>query len=189
MVARDDKDIGEVEGDSKEKRSWLKIVLLVLGLILVVATAIGSTLYMTGYFDSEPQADSAAAKEIVEDLQRDREQPQEATPREQKPVQLYEEMSRNFTANLANSKRYVQFSLAVMTLSGQSVVDSLKQHEMAIRSAILMQVSTYTEDQLITMEDKKKVTAAIRQQINQELRKYAETGGIDEVYFTEFIIQ
>ena len=60
---------------------------------------------------------------------------------------------------------------------------------MAIRSAILMEVGTYTEDEIYSASGKQKMASNIRDRMNEVLENYENFGGVEEVYFTEFIVQ
>jgi len=68
-------------------------------------------------------------------------------------------------------------------------VDFVYKHEMAIRSAIIMEVSSHQQDQLVTVADKQKLADSLKTRMNQVLTGYEDFGGIEEVFFTEFVIQ
>ncbi|HAW16868.1 MAG TPA: flagellar basal body protein FliL, partial [Oceanospirillaceae bacterium] len=93
------------------------------------------------------------------------------------------------TINLAGSKKFVQFSMGFMTHYDQRIVDFVYKHEMAIRSAIIMEVSSHQQDQLVTVADKQKLADSLKTRMNQVLTGYEDFGGIEEVFFTEFVIQ
>jgi len=76
-----------------------------------------------------------------------------------------------------------------MTHYDQRVVDNVYKHELALRSAIIMEVSTYSKDQLATVTDKQKLANVLKSRMNQVLIGYEDFGGIEEVFFTEFVIQ
>ena len=52
-----------------------------------------------------------------------------------------------------------------------------------------MEVSTYSMDELATVTDKQKLANSIKMRMNQVLIGYEDFGGIEEVFFTEFVIQ
>ena len=79
--------------------------------------------------------------------------------------------------------------MGFMTHYDQRVVDHVYKHELAIRSAIIMEVSTYSMDELATVTDKQKLANSIKMRMNQVLIGYEDFGGIEEVFFTEFVIQ
>jgi flagellar FliL protein len=79
--------------------------------------------------------------------------------------------------------------MGFMTHYDQRVVDNVYKHELALRSAIIMEVSTYSKDQLATVTDKQKLANVLKSRMNQVLIGYEDFGGIEEVFFTEFVIQ
>jgi flagellar FliL protein len=52
-----------------------------------------------------------------------------------------------------------------------------------------MEVSSHQQDQLVTVADKQKLADSLKTRMNQVLTGYEDFGGIEEVFFTEFVIQ
>ena len=192
-----------VEGEEKKKGGMVKILLFVIIGILVIAISIGATLFLTGFFDAKTVTVDEAGN-VVSELQADGSADGDAgdpnapkalakvakeLPEGQKFDQLYNEMERKFTVNLTGSKQFCQFTMGFMTHYDQRVVDNVYKHELALRSAIIMEVSTYSKDQLSTVTDKQKLANVIKSRMNQVLIGYEDFGGIEEVFFTEFVIQ
>jgi len=195
-----DEDV--VEGEEKKKGGLVKILLFVIIGILVIAISIGATLFLTGFFDPKPVVVDEAGN-VVAELQAGGDEAGEVDPNAPKPLekvsktqpeghkfdQLYNEMDRKFTVNLTGSKQFCQFTMGFMTHYDQRVVDNVYKHELAIRSAIIMEVSTYSKEQLATVADKQKLADVLKSRLNQVLIGYEDFGGIEEVFFTEFVIQ
>jgi flagellar FliL protein len=192
----------EVEIEEKKGGGLVKILLFVIIGILVIAISIGATLFLTGFFDAKPIVvdengnvitQEVAAGEAGAEVDPSAQQPlakvAKDLPEGQKFDQLYNEMERKFTVNLLGSKQFCQFTMGFMTHYDQRVVDNVYKHELALRSAILMEVSTYNKDQLSTVSDKQKLANKIKERMNQVLIGYEDFGGIEEVFFTEFVIQ
>ncbi|MFT7178054.1 MAG: flagellar FliL protein [Oceanospirillaceae bacterium] len=192
----------EVEIEEKKSGGLVKILLFVIIGILVIAISIGATLFLTGFFDAKPVVvdengnviiQEAAVGEAGAEVDPSAQQPLDKVPKDlpegQKFDQLYNEMERKFTVNLLGSKQFCQFTMGFMTHYDQRVVDNVYKHELALRSAILMEVSTYNKDQLSTVSDKQKLAYKIKERMNQVLIGYEDFGGIEEVFFTEFVIQ
>ncbi len=192
-----------VEGEEKKKGGIVKILLFVIIGILLIAISIGATLFLTGFFDpktvivdeagnvvSELQADGGADGETVDpNAPKPLDKVAKELPEGQKFDQLYNEMERKFTVNLTGSKQFCQFTMGFMTHYDQRVVDNVYKHELALRSAIIMEVSTYSKDQLATVTDKQKLANVLKSRMNQVLIGNEDFGGIEEVFFTEFVIQ
>ena len=191
----------EVEVEEKKKGGLVKILLFVIIGILLIAISIGATLFVTGAFDAKPVVvdengnvvDQQAGAEGGEELDPNAPKPltkvAKELPEGQKFDQLYNEMERKFTVNLSGSKQFCQFTMGFMTHYDQRVVDNVYKHELALRSAIIMEVSTYSKDQLATVADKQTLANAIKSRMNLVLIGYEDFGGIEEVFFTEFVIQ
>lgn len=116
----------------------------------------------------------------------------EATPAGEggaKYASTYYEMDKDFTSNLQDSVHYIQIGVAVSTPYDQRVIDNLKTHEIAVRSAILMALSDSTEDEVFTSDGKKQLQARLVKAINQVLIQKEGFGGISNVYFTNFVVQ
>jgi flagellar FliL protein len=192
----------EVEIEEKKGGGLVKILLFVIIGILAIAISIGATLFLTGFFDAKPivvdengnviaqeAAAGEAGAEVDPSAQQSLAKVAKELPEGQKFDQLYNEMERKFTVNLLGSKQFCQFTMGFMTHYDQRVVDNVYKHELALRSAILMEVSTYNKDQLSTVSDKQKLANKIKERMNQVLIGYEDFGGIEEVFFTEFVIQ
>ena len=195
-------DEEEVEVVEEKKGSLVKILLFVTIALLLIIISVGATLFLSGFFDPKPvvvdeegnvvtqEIDGKAAEEEVDpNAPKPLIKTSKETPEGQKFDQLYNELDRGFTINLAGSKKFVQFSMGFMTHYDQRIVDFVYKHEMAIRSAIIMEVSSHQQDQLVTAADKQKLADTLKTRMNQVLTGYEDFGGIEEVFFTEFVIQ
>jgi flagellar FliL protein len=94
-----------------------------------------------------------------------------------------------FTSNMADSDAFAQISIAIATYYDSRVIQSVQTHELAIRSAILMMLAQEQEIDLATPEGKEKLQAKLLKIINDVLKQKTGYGGVDNVYFTNFVIQ
>ncbi len=101
----------------------------------------------------------------------------------------YYAMEKEFTANLADSVHFAQIGVAISTPYDHKVLDNLKTHEIAVRSAILMALGETTEEQVFTAEGKKQLALRLKKAINDTLEQKEGFGGIGNVYFTNFVVQ
>ena len=194
-------DEEEVEVVEEKKGGLVKILLFAIIGILVIVISIGATLFLTGFFDAKPvvvdengnvvtqQVAGEAGEEVDPNAPKALSKVSKELPEGQKFDQLYNEMERSFTVNLSGSKQFCQFTMGFMTHYDQRVVDHVYKHELAMRSAIIMEVSTYSMDELTTVTDKQKLANSIKTRMNNVLIGYEDFGGIEEVFFTEFVIQ
>ena len=79
--------------------------------------------------------------------------------------------------------------IAISTPYDNRVVENLKTHEMAVRSAVLLALGETAEDEVFTADGKKKLQKRLTAAINAVLKEKEGFGGIGNVYFTNFIVQ
>ncbi|MET0270203.1 MAG: flagellar basal body-associated FliL family protein [Sphingomonas sp.] len=100
----------------------------------------------------------------------------------------YVPIEQSFTSNLIDTNGFAQIAIGVSTYYDQKVIDNLKEHEMPVRSAILMTLADQEAEVLSTPEGKKMLQKKLKVAINQVLKEKTGFGGVDDVYFTNFII-
>ena len=101
----------------------------------------------------------------------------------------YFQLQAPFTSNMSDTDAFAQISVAVSTYYDLRVVEALKTHEMAIRSQVLMLLAQQPEAMLSTPDGKRMLQGKIKAVINDVLKQKTGYGGIDNVYFTNFVIQ
>ena len=101
----------------------------------------------------------------------------------------YYPLHENFTANLKDSGQFIQMGLGVSTYYDGRVLDAVKLHEMAVRSAVLLTLNNQNAAMLGTPQGKEQLKDQLRKAINDVLKKKEGFGGIDDVYFTSLVIQ
>ncbi len=101
----------------------------------------------------------------------------------------YYQIPAPFTSNMADSDAFAQISIAASTYYDQRVVTAVQTHELAIRSAILMMLAQEQEMDLATPQGKERLQGKLVKIINNVLKDRTGYGGVDNVYFTNFVIQ
>lgn len=101
----------------------------------------------------------------------------------------YYSFADSFTSNLANSPGLIQVELAVSTQHDGRVLQWVKNHELAIRSAILVQLAATPEEDVFDPEGRKKLSARLADAVNAVLEENEGFGGIDAVHFKAFLVQ
>ena len=101
----------------------------------------------------------------------------------------YFQLEKEFTSNLRDSTHLIQVGLAVSTNYDERVIQNLKGHELAVRSAVLMTLSETDEEQVFTADGKKDLQRRLAKAINDTLKEKEGFGGVGNVYFTNFIVQ
>lgn len=101
----------------------------------------------------------------------------------------YVEIEKPFTSNLRDTGSLVQVALGVSTYYDERVVEAVKANDTPIRSAVLMKLADQDPDVISTPEGKKALQKALKNAVNDVLVSKEGFGGVDDVYFTSFIVQ
>lgn len=101
----------------------------------------------------------------------------------------YYAMEKEFTSNLRESVHFIQVGIAVSTPYDERVIENLKTHEIAVRSAVLLTLGEATEEQVFAVEGKRQMQAHLVTAINAVLKQKEGFGGVGNVYFTNFVVQ
>ena len=99
------------------------------------------------------------------------------------------QIEREFLVNLSSSKKVMSVQLAIMTHYDDRVFENVKKHDFALRSVIMDVMRQTQEPDIIKPEFRKDLAQKIRDAMNTLLEKYEDFGGIEEVYFTNFVVQ
>jgi flagellar FliL protein len=101
----------------------------------------------------------------------------------------YYAFEKPLLSNIAGSRKVMQVTLTVMTHYDERVIKNMKTHELALRAGILDVMRQKTEADLVKPDFRKALAEDLRLVINSLLEKYEGFGGIEEVMFTEFVVQ
>lgn len=101
----------------------------------------------------------------------------------------YYAFAEEFTSNLRDSDGLIQVSLAASTRRDGRVLMWLQEHQLAIRSRILVELADTPEEDVMTSEGKERLQKRLANAVNEVLVEREGFGGIDNVYFRTFIVQ
>jgi flagellar FliL protein len=187
--------------EEKPKGSKLKIILGIVGLIVVLILVVFATLYLSGYFNPKPVFDPDQA-EAAASAQGDGHGGGGAKGKDGKPVKkskdspeltrfeyTYMQIEREFLVNLSSSKKVMSVQIAIMTHYDDRVFENVKKHDFALRSVVMDVMRQTQEADIVKPEFRKELARKIRDAMNTLLEKYEDFGGIEEVHFTNFIVQ
>jgi flagellar FliL protein len=186
---------GEVK--PKKKKPILLILVIVLSLIILIGGSVFGTLFMSGYFEHKSEA---AAHDKVDELEKAAEEAHSAAPAGPSKVKkdasettrfenTYLQIDKEFMTNITGSKKVMVVQIAVMTHYDNRVFDNVKKHEFAVRSAVLDVMRQSTEADIAKPEFRTDLAAKIKTVMNEMLMKYEDFGGIEDVFFTSFVMQ
>lgn len=101
----------------------------------------------------------------------------------------YVGLEQSFTANLADGGGFVQVGLSLATYYDGRLIQNINRQAVPIRSAVLMVLSQQDAAALSTPQGKKLLQRDLTAAINQVLREKEGFGGVDNVYFSNLVIQ
>lgn len=200
-----------VETEPAAKKPMLLIIVGIVAVLLLLVAAVLGTMFFTGAFKPKPEltaeqlllqqeaAESAAdgKGEAGKDGKDGKDGKKDGPPGKltKKSPELtrfdfsYLQLEREFLTNLTGSRKVMAIQVAVMTRYDERVFDNVKKHEFALRS-VMMDVMRQTVDADLSKPDfRKELAVRLRDAMNSLLEKYEDFGGIEDVYFTSFIVQ
>ena len=199
--------MAEVVEEEPKKSPLIKILMFVLGgvLLLVIGLGIGYIL-----FGGEPETDpSSEVNQIIEGKEKELQKKKEmddvnketegedgimkknvkTIPEVDSYETTYFEFPGDFTTNLKDSRKFLQVSVGVSTQYDEKVMEIVDQHQLSLRSEILSTISDFTEEDIAGSDGKKKLSVKLLEVLNKKLDDLKEFPGIEDVYFTAFILQ
>ena len=201
----------EIEEEPK-KSGLIKIIIFVVAGLFLLGVGLGLGYVM---FGGEPETDPSAEvnqiiegkdkeaqkqKEIEEKKKEDEGEGEEGAdgimkknvkeiPETDSYETTYFEFPGDFTTNLKGSRKFLQVSVGVSTQYDEKVMETVDQHQLSLRSEILTTISDFTEEDISGSDGKKKLSTKLLEVLNNKLDSLKEFPGIEDVYFTAFILQ
>lgn len=195
----------------KKKGGAKKLAIYGVGGLALIGGGIGAGVYATGYgISGETKHEDPRRPKLVlrtehaaeagegghgEEKTVPRREGTVAVDKEGGPIDphkfeiAYYPIEQSFTANLADGSGFVQIGISVATYYDSRVGDNLERQMVPIRSAILMVLSDQQAAVLATPEGKQMLQRQLTKSINDVLRAKEGFGGIDNVYFTNLVVQ
>jgi flagellar FliL protein len=182
----------------KKKGGKKKVIVMVVGGLVLVGGGVAGGMFAAGMgiggAHAGPKVDPNQPKLVVRSGQTATPADEfkavgsfEPDPRIYKPS--YYDMAQSFTSNLQDTDGIAQVALGVATFYDSRVLDDFKDNEMPIRSAVLETLASQDAFVLGTPEGKAQLQQKLKAAINKVMVEKTGYGGIDDVYFTSFIIQ
>jgi flagellar FliL protein len=199
------------EGAPTKKSKLIFFVLIAAGALALIGISVGATLFLTGFFNPPAATAKAGEEKVAEEGEASEEgaeagdgsatpeggepKPDAEVPAGEKFAATYKPVTgsngeeRDFTLNVPNTRRYVQFKVAYKTFYGEKIVERVTKHQIAIGAAIISTASQFSEEEMVSVEGRARLAAALRDSMNDVLIRNEDFGGIDEVMFTHFVFQ
>jgi len=180
--------------EPKKKKPILLIVgVAVVAVVVLISVAFG-TLWFSGYYEKKAEL---AAMDKLEELEAAATKAKDEAPvkiKKEAPEETrfeknYMQLDKELMTNITDSKKVMVVQIALMTHYDSRVFDNVKKHEFALRSAMLDVMRQTTESETKKPEFRKELAAKLKETMNGLLEEYEDFGGIEEVFFTSFVMQ
>lgn len=185
-----------------------KMLLIVVGATLLTAGGAAGGIYLSGGVTGKEAKEDEHRPKLVERSDEPAEAPAEgeegkvvfkegtvSVKNDKQKVDpkkfevTYIALEQSFTANLADGAGFVQLGISLATYYDGKVVQNVERQAVPIRSAVLMVLSQQDAAVLSTPQGKQMLQRDLTHAINDVLRQKEGFGGIDNVYFTNLVIQ
>ena len=187
-------------GEGGKKSSILAYILIGVGVIVALAITILATMYFVGYFDPDSaerieetvqqlEMDAEEARARAEELAKGPSKETLDSPELTRFENTYMEIERPLVANIVNSRKVMQVKVAIMTHYDDRVVANMEKHEFAIRSEMLDVMRKIDETRISEPNFRSDLAEQLKLAVNSVLERYEDFGGVEEVMFTEFVVQ
>jgi len=178
------------EGAAAKSSNIKKIIIFAAAGIILIGLAVGATLYFTGALggdasDSEMSEDGSMSEDSAKDEEAESEEEEEVPT-----STVYHKFKPAFVVNFEDKGklRFLQIDLSVATKL-PSVIDALSTHEPVIRNNLVLLYSSKTAAELNSIEGKEELRKQTREAIQKIMKENIGNQGIDEVFFTGFVVQ
>ena len=181
-MAEEENEDQEVEEAPKEKKPMsgkTKMIILIVVGLLVLAGSIGGTLFALGFFDSPEveleEVEGEAAEQVVDN--------------KPKPA-MYFPIKPAFVVNFPSRgrQRYLQVEVTVLTRE-MEVFNAMQTHMPLIKNRLVMTFGGEVYDELQTDEGKELLRQKALEALQQVMQEEIGKPGIEEVLFTNFVMQ
>ena len=187
-------------GEGGKKSPILAYILIGVGVIVALAITVVATMYFVGYFDPDSaerieatvqqlEMDAEQARARAEELAKGPSKETLDSPELTRFENTYMEIERPLVANIVNSRKVMQIKVAIMTHYDDRVVANMEKHEFAIRSEMLDVMRKIDETRISEPNFRSDLAEQLKIAVNSVLERYEDFGGVEEVMFTEFVVQ
>lgn len=165
----DQKDIADEQPTGGRKKL---IIIVAAALLLLTGTAAAVFFFLA----SEDEA-TAGGEAVVKDAA-------------EQPDPVYHALAPAFVVNLppGGPAKMLQIAIEVMTRT-PTVIDTLKANDPMIRHHLLNLLEGQQSADLLTVEGKENLQMAVHELLAERLVELQESGSIQGVFFTQFVMQ
>ena len=187
-------------GEENKKSPIVGYILIGVGVVVAMAITVLATMYFVGYFDPDSaerieatvqqlEMDAAEARQRAEELAKGPSKETLDSPELTRFENTYMEIERPLVANIVNSRKVMQIKVAIMTHYDDRVVANMEKHAFAIRCEMLDVMRKIDDARLAEPNFRADLAEQLKIAVNSVLEKYEDFGGVEQVLFTEFVVQ
>lgn len=109
---------------------------------------------------------------------------------EENPKAAFEYLSLqpNFVVNLNDPRHYLRADVQLL-VTDKEHLEKISRAGPALRHALIMLFSSYTPEQLATVEEREQLRAKSLLAVRESLDRYSSSEGLVDLFFTEFLVQ
>ena len=183
MANNDDLDLDDQEPEGEGPHP-MKLLIIVVAISLLMSGGIAAGFY---FMTADEGASQVAEEDGDGGDDEEEEEEEEGQPNE--PV-LYHALDPAFVVNFQDQHkaRFLQATIEVMVLKPETI-EHINHHMPAIRNSIVMLFSSKTYDDLKGVEGKEQTRQEALAAIQDILEERTGDPGVEDVYFTGFVMQ
>ncbi len=192
-MAKEDLDLDvEAEVAPEKKSGGMKMIIIAVVGVLVLTGATLGALYFAGIIGGDkaitPVAEGAPAESQDGDAAKAANKT--STAAVAKGPVIYLPMEPAFVVNFGADAdvRFMQINIQVGA-HDQVIIDNVKTHTPAIRNGLVMLYSSQDPVVLNTRAGKEELLKQTLEEINRVLKDQTGSAGVENVYFTSFVMQ
>ncbi len=165
MAKKKEEPAEEAKGGNK------KLIIIIVAVLLLIGISVGVTIMLLG------GGDSPATAEVIEEVKPQKDDP---TYIELKP----------FTVNLGpeDPVGFLQVQINILTYFSE-VAKELETHKPLIRNNLTLLFAEQNSADIRSPEGKQQLQMKVKDSIQQVIDKYGNGGEIDNIFFTNFVMQ
>lgn len=184
---KDDQNEGEAQAPKPKKPMNPKVKLLIIvlvGLLVVVGSIVG-TLVMLGVFEGDD-----SVMEMTDEAQSAESQADGSAAQPAKRPAMYFPIKPAFVVNFPTrgKQRYLQVDITVMTRD-PDIFTAMQAHMPLIKNNLVMLLGGQVYEEMQTDEGKELLRQKAMQTLNEIMQQELGKDGVEEVLFTNFVMQ
>ena len=185
MAQEDDLDLDVDGAEQGAPKSKAKLLVIIVGVVVLLGISGAATLALTGVLsgDPPPVGEQATAEGKAD-------KGSATTPKRPKAPLSYVPLDPPFVVNFNSDTdvRFLQVSVELGTRD-PAVADSIKEHRPAIRNNLVMLFSSQDPQALNTRDGKENLRDETLSEVQKVLKRETGSPGVENVFFTSFVMQ